>query len=227
MIWLLLTLGVLLVGSVLGLLLKKRFRKTGIAVLAVTWLLAAVVILGAAVFWSAPDHVSEDADYALLLGYALKDGEAQPDLIRRLELALNWLQNTEEIPLVVSGGDVQSHGITEAQVMYDWLEIHGADMSRVIPEPDATDTRTNIRYSSLLMKEQEREYDTVLILTSEYHQTRARFLAARNGQTAYGISAHTPFPDHLIAAVREVYSFANELLEIVRDNLRPVSRACG
>ena len=111
--------------------------------------------------------------------------------------------------------------------MYDWLEAHGADMTRVYLEPEATDTRTNIRYGSLLMKELELENDTVLILTSEYHQTRARFLAERNGQTACGLSCHTPFADHLTAAVREVYSFANELLEIVLDNLRPVLRSDG
>jgi len=222
MIWIMLTLGVLLVGSVLGYVLKKRFRKAGLAVFAVTWLLAAVVIVGAAVCWSAPDCEAEDVDYALLLGYALKDGQAQPELIRRLELALDWLNRTEEIPLVVSGGDVRGHGITEAQVMYDWLQSHGADMRRVVMEPEATDTRTNIRYASVLIKSMEREFDTVLILTSEYHQTRARFLAERNGQTACGISCQTPLVAHLIAAVREVYSFANELLEIVMDNLRPV-----
>ena len=65
------------------------------------------------------------------------------------------------------------------------------------------------------MKEQGRECDTVLILTSEYHQTRARFLAAHNGQAAVGISCQTPFADHLTASVREVYSFANELLELL------------
>ena len=92
-------------------------------------------------------------------------------------------------------------------------------------EPEATDTRTNIRYGSVLVKGLERETDTVLILTSDYHQTRARFLAVQNGQTALGISCKTPFADHLIAAVREVYSFANEWLEIVLDNLRPALRA--
>lgn len=224
MIWILLTLGVFLVGTILGLLLKKRFRKTGWGVWIVTWLLVAVVIVGAAVCWSAPDTADTDADYALLLGYALKDGQAQPELIRRLELALDWLARTEETPLVVSGGDVQGHGITEAQVMYGWLEDHGADMSRVLLEPEATDTRTNIRYASVLVKSMEMEYDTVLILTSEYHQTRARFLAERNGQTACGLSCATPAADHLPAAVREVFSFANELLEIVLDNLRPVLR---
>lgn len=227
MIWILITLGVLVVGTFLGLVLKKRFPKAGKTVFVITLALIAIVIAVAAICWSAPDVETDEVDYALLLGYALKDGQAQPELIRRLELALNWLQSTEEIPLVVSGGDVQGHGITEAQVMYDWLEAHGADMTRVHLEPEATDTRTNIRYGSLLMKELEREQDTVLILTSEYHQTRARFLAERNGQTACGLSCHTPFADHLTAAVREVYSFANELLEIVLDNLRPVLRSDG
>lgn len=225
MFWILLTLGVLVVGTLLGLLLKKPFPKVGKAVLAVTLVLISGVILVAAVCWDAPDTDWEEADYALLLGYALKDGQAQPELVRRLELALNWLQQTENTPLVVSGGDVHGHGITEAQVMHDWLEAHGADMSRVLLEPEATDTRTNIRYASVLIKGMEREYDTVLILTSEYHQTRARFLAERNGQTALGISCRTPAGDHLIAAVREVYSFANELLEIILDNLRPVLHA--
>lgn len=222
MIWIWITLGVFFVGTLLALLLKKRFPRAGKTVLTVTFVLIAAVVVVTAICWDAPDTETDDVDYALLLGYALQDGEAQPELIRRLELALQWLKTTEEIPLVVSGGDVQGHGVTEAQVMYDWLEAHHADMSRVHLEPEATDTKENIRYSSLLMKERGRECDTVLILTSEYHQTRARFLAAHNGQTACGLSCHTPFADHLTASVREVYSFANELLEIVLSNLRPV-----
>ena len=213
MIWIMLTLGVLLIGSVFGFVLKKRFRKTGMVVLAVTWLLVAIVVAGTAVCWSAPDTDSENVDYALLLGYALKDGQAQPELIRRLELALDWLQSTEEIPLVVSGGDVQGHGITEAQVMYNWLEANGADMTRIILEPEATDTRTNIRYSSLLIKGMKREHDTVLILTSEYHQTRAQFFARQNEQAAAGMSCATPPWSHLTAAVREVYSFVKAFTE--------------
>ncbi len=224
MIWIGLTLGVLTVGILLWLLLKKRFPKAGKTVLMLALVFTCFVAVFAGICWNATDTDTENADYAVLLGYALKNGEAQPELIRRMELALDWLQRTEEIPLVVSGGDVQGCGITEAQAMYDWLAAHGADMTRVYMEPEATDTKENIRFSSILIKCQEREFDTVLILTSEYHQTRARFLAGRNGQTALGLSCRTPFAEHLPAAVREVYSFANELLEIVLDNLRPVVR---
>ncbi len=222
--WLVVTLGLLAVGLVLWYFLKKRFPKTGRWILALTALFLCAVCLTAGICWTAPDTGPEQADYALLLGCALKDGEVQPELIRRMELALDWLQRTEEIPLVVSGGDVKEYGITEAEVMFGWLEAHGADMSRVYMEPEATDTKENVRFASVLMKCQEREIDTVLIISADYHQTRARFLAERNGQTALGLGCHTPFVEHLPAAVREFYSFSNELLEIVLDNLRPVVR---
>lgn len=220
--WLFITVGILAVCIAAWFLLRKQFPGIGRWVLTLALLFLCAVSLTAGICWTAPDADSNQADYALLLGCALDEGEIRPDLYRRMALALDWLQRTEEIPLVVSGGDVKGYGITEAEVMYDWLEVHGADMSRVYMEPEATDTKENIRYAAVLMKGQEQEIDTVLILTADYHQTRARFLAARNGQTALGLSCHTPFGEHLLAAVREFYSFSNELLEIVLDNLRPI-----
>lgn len=221
--WLFVTIGILSACIAGWFLLRKRFPKTGRCVLILTAVYLCAVCAIAGVCWTAPDTDFDQADYALLLGSALKDGKAHPELIRRLELAMDWLQQTEGIPLVVSGGDVKGYGITEAEVMYDWLDDHGADMSRIFMEPEATDTKENIRYAGVLMKGQEREIDTVLILTADYHQTRARFLAARNGQAALGLSCHTPFGEHLLASVREFYSFANEILEIILDNLRPIA----
>ena len=222
--WLLVTIGLLAAGLLLWYVLKKRAPKVGKTVLAITAMFLCLVCLVARICWTIPDTETEEADYALLLGCALKNGKATAGLVRRMELALDWLQQTENIPLVVSGGDTKDYGITEAAVMYDWLDAHGADMSRVYLEPDAFDTKQNVRFAAILMKCQERETDTVLILTADYHQTRARFLVKRNGQNALGLSCDTPFGEHLLAAVREFYSFSNELLEIALDNLRPIVR---
>lgn len=213
MIWICLTFGVLLAGVLLSLLLRRRFPKTGKAILILTLILVGAVAAAAGICWDAPDTETANADYALLLGYALKDGQAQPELVRRMELALDWLEETEALPLVVSGGDVDGDGITEAQVMVQWLEAHGADMDRIWPEPEASDTRENLLFGKRLMETAGRKTDTVLILTSDYHQTRARFLALRTGQQPLGLSCETPFPDHLIAAVREAYSFVKAMLE--------------
>ena len=57
----------------------------------------------------------------------------------------------------------------------------------------------------------QQQTDTVAIITSEYHQTRAGFLARQNGQQALHISCETPVMAHLFAAVREVYSFVKAL----------------
>ena len=213
MIWLLLSAAIVAVGLLGGSLLLRRWPKCGKVILWFTALVAAVLISGTAICWDMPEQDIGDADYALLLGCALENGEATPELIRRCETALTWLQSHPEGMLVASGGDPAGQGITEAAVMVQWLIEHGANPDQVVPEDQARDTRENLLLSKKLIHGLERETDTVLIITSEYHQTRAHFLARQNGQTAVGLSCATPFGKHLIAAVREVYSFAKAIAE--------------
>ena len=215
MSWLLLTIVVLAVLFVLYSILKTGLR-LAFLLLALAFLLT--VVSGAAVCWTAPDTEGVQPDYAVLLGCSLENGEPREELIRRLD-------RTEGTTLMVTGGDPAGQGVTEASVMWDWLEDHGADMSRVILEDRAADTRQNLLFCRELAENLGLGTENVLILSSEYHQTRAQYLARSIGQAASGLSCDTPFFDHLEAAVREVYSFANELLEIVLDNLRPVLRA--
>ena len=176
---------------------------------------ALVFAVSAAVLWSAPDSSPElEADYALLLGCSLRNGQATPELVRRCQTALDWLEAHPHGLLVVSGGDPGHQGVTEAAVMAAWLRNHGANAKQILLEDQASDTRENLLFSKTLVEGQERETDTVLIITSEYHQTRARFLAEAGGQTALGLSCRTPLIQHLLATVREVYCMANELLEL-------------
>jgi uncharacterized SAM-binding protein YcdF (DUF218 family) len=210
MSWLLLTIVVLAVLFVLYSILKTGLR-LAFLLLALAFLLT--VVSGAAVCWTAPDTEGVQPDYAVLLGCALENGEPREELIRRLELAKDWLDRTEGTTLMVTGGDPAGQGVTEASVMWDWLEDHGADMSRVILEDRAADTRQNLLFCRELAENLGLGTENVLILSSEYHQTRAQYLARSIGQAASGLSCDTPFFDHLEAAVREVYSFAKALLE--------------
>lgn len=210
MSWLLLTVIVLVVLFVLYSVLKTGLRLLFL-LLALAFLLT--VVSGAAVCWTAPDTESTQPDYAVLLGCALENGQPKEELIRRLELARDWLERTEGTTLMVSGGDPAGQGVTEASVMRDWLEEHGADMSRVVMEDRAADTRQNLQFCKELAENLGLNTDNVLILSSEYHQTRAQYLAESIGQAASGLSCETPFFDHLEAAVREVYSFTKAFLE--------------
>ena len=53
----------------------------------------------------------------------------------------------------------------------------------------------------------------MLILTSDYHQTRAQYLAHAQGQEAVGLSCETPPAARLAASVREVYAFVKAWAE--------------
>ena len=214
MIWLLLTLWVLIVGTSAGFLMKKRFPRVGWTVLCLMALFLAAVTTGAVLCWDAPENdPALEADYGLLLGCALIDGEASGELIRRCETALHWMEEHPKQYLVISGGDPGGQGRTEAAVMAAWLRNHGADQKRLLIEDQAADTRQNLLLSRELARDMGLETDIVAVITSEYHQTRARFLAGRTGQQTICVSCRTPGPSRLVCAVREVYSFVKAAVE--------------
>lgn len=215
MMWLLLTLGILLVLFCGGFVLRKQYKKTSLCLLIAAVLLTAFFVSGTAICWSAPDDGAEtEADFGLVLGYGLHHGQAMPELVRRCEAGLAWMEEHPTQFLIVSGGDPTNQGVTEAAVMAAWLRNHGAREDRILMEDQATDTRENLLFSQKLAEEQGLETDCVTIITSDYHQTRARFLAERQGMTAQSLSARTPFLYHLAAAVREVYATISEILGI-------------
>ena len=207
--YLYLTLAVLAAGFLLGCFLKKTVRR----LLHTALLLALVMVaVGTAIVWSPPENQPLDPDYAVVLGVGLEDGQATEELERRLELGLSYLQTSDGL-LILSGGDPDGDGITEAQVMAQWMEDHGADLSRVHQEDRSTDTRENLLYARTLAQSLGAETDTVLILTSDYHQTRAQYLARAQGQEAVGLACETPPLQRLTASVREVYAFVKAWAE--------------
>ena len=211
--WLVLTLGILAVLLLAGLLLRRRLPRVSAAVLIVLAVYAAVMLVGTAICWDEPQQPDAPVDYAVVLGYALRDGQPTQELTDRLQAAKAWLEETEQIPLVVTGGDPAGHGITEAAVMYQWLADHGADMNRVLQEDRASDTRENFLHSKALVQSAGVDGTRVMILTSDYHQTRAVFWAKQLGLEPVCRSSETAFFRHLEASVREVYAFAKALME--------------
>lgn len=196
-----------LAWGLLAVLLRKRLPRLakGIAVFAVVFLL--VVTVGAGICYDAPQADADyDPDYAVLLGLGLENGQPKPELVSRMTLALRYLEENPDVTSIVTGGDPAGQGVTEAEVMYSWLRENGADMSRVYPEDQARNTVENFQNSKELAESLGLETENILILTSDYHQTRARFLADKLGQNAQGLSSETP-SGHLSAAVREVFAF--------------------
>ncbi|MBP3588890.1 MAG: YdcF family protein [Clostridia bacterium] len=211
--WLLLTLWILIIGTTAGFLLKKKFPWVGHILLALMILYGGIITAGTVICWDAPETSVPRPNYAVVLGCALEDGEATEELIRRCSLAKFLMDGNEKLTLIVSGGDPGGQGRTEAEVMAAWLRNHGADPDRLLIEDQASDTRENLLFSKALAEEHGLGADGIIIVTSEYHQTRAQYLAGKLGQQATGFSCKTPMPDHLFAAVREAYAFLKAIVE--------------
>lgn len=208
--WLGITVAIILCLWLISRLVKAGFRMI-FRLLALVFVL--LVLSGVVTCWNAPETETDNPDYAVLLGCALEDGQASEELVRRMELGLEWLNSTGETVLMLTGGDPAGQGITEAQVMYDWFAAKGADMSRVVMEERSADTRQNLVFCKELAEKLGLGTEKVLILSSEYHQTRAQYLAEKLGQIPAGLSCATPFLEKISATVREVYSFAKAFLE--------------
>jgi len=107
-------------------------------------------------------------------GYALSDdGTMQPPLMDRLELTLRAAQANPNSLVLVSGG-VPKNGVTEADVMSEWLVERGIDRGRVIIEDKSRDTINNALNAATLLT--RHKADAVVLITSSSHMRRARVL---------------------------------------------------
>ena len=93
------------------------------------WVLRIVIILFSAVILfffgkivaGSFINTADRADYALVLGLALENGEPTDDLLARLDTAQTYLEEYPEAQLILTGGNADESGRTEAAVMRDIL----------------------------------------------------------------------------------------------------------
>lgn len=108
------------------------FLRTAIVLFsAVIIFLCGKVIIGSMV------NTAGQVDYAIVLGLALENGKPAPDLLARLDTARDYLERYPEAQLVLTGGNADESGRTEAAVMRDILIEQGVPDDRLILEDQA------------------------------------------------------------------------------------------
>ena len=130
-------------------------------------------------------------DYLIVLGAAVYKDQPSLTLVRRLEGALQYLNEHPGTVAIVSGGMGPGEQITEAQGMYDWLLAHKVDPARIIMEPKARSTMENLSYSFEIIRSRGDEPEgRVAIVSSAYHLYRAKLMAKSLGvPDAAGVAA--------------------------------------
>ena len=149
------------------------------------WTLRAAVALSSAVIFFfcgkviAGSLVSNAgrADYAIVLGLALENGEPAPDLLARLDTARAYLEQYPEAKLILTGGNAEGSGRTEAAVMRDILVSGGIPEDKLILEDRAQTTQENFSNIAGMIPPEE----PVVMISSNYHMDRAVRNAAGKG----------------------------------------------
>lgn len=199
----------------------------GMAVFAVVCIL---VFLGAATL-NRPG-----LDYVIVLGARVNENTASNSLKKRLDKAIEYVQENPDTILVVSGGNGGDGQESEAKVMYDYLIYNGIRPEQLLMEDRSVSTVENIAFSWVVIenhRRQEKEKRMPLmeradsapytiapdrplevgVLTSNYHIYRARLIAEKWGiENVYGISTSSD-------PILFVHFCVRECASIIKDRL--------
>lgn len=214
----------LLLGAAMGLscLLWRnptKKRQTFIQVLAI---LAAggVVILMIAMnlitTGGQPDwEKARKSEYAIVLGAAVQPNGAPSRIMRsRLSAAMTFLEENPKAVVILSGGMGSDEPETEAKCMYDNLVQMGADPGRLVMEKESSTTRENLMNSRKIIEARGGTEETITLITSEFHQRRAKYIADSLNIDTCPVSGHTDQWFYRVNyTLREVFSFVKAFFQ--------------
>lgn len=204
--------------------LKKWMKITVISVVSFGGIVAIICLI----FIFNPKVVSKSEkgfspDYMIVLGGGIdKNGKLPKNVIRRIDVAADFLREHPETVCVVTGGQLDWLPYAEAPEMKRQLENRGIESGRIIAEAQAQDTIQNFKYSCKMLADyagvgqEEILKSNIVVVTSYFHLRRAERLAARMGfENVYGIGAKCTPITALHIYVREIAAYVKLNLRIL------------
>lgn len=122
-------------------------------------------------------YPTQEPDLVVVLGAGLWGEDPSPILKNRLDAAITYC-NENNYPIIVSGGQGSDEPISEAEAMRRYLVKGGIDFERIILENRSTSTQENILFSKVIIDGMFTDAQ-VLIITSDFHGYRAKYLAEK------------------------------------------------
>lgn len=119
-----------------------------------------------------PDGLPEDDSLCIVvLGFGLEaDGSMKPELISRMEVALESAEKYPESYVLCTGGETaREPGISEAGQMGNWLLAKGLPHNRLILEDASLSTTANAKNSMELLWRDYPQVKSIVIVSSDYH----------------------------------------------------------
>ncbi len=190
---------------------RSSLTKTGLALFRIAkpigLLVGGIILLtiGFMIFAVPKTQPEKDATVIILGCGVDSDGTPSAVMQKRVDAALDYLRDHPDVPVIVSGGQLGSAPVSEAESMKQELMRHGVDEERIYCEDQSRTTAENLRFSAKIIEDRHLS-ETVAVVTSEFHLARACLCAKRNGLHPSPVRAATPWYCLPAYVLREVYA---------------------
>ena len=132
-----------------------------------------------------------NADCVIVLGARVwPDGVVSNSLAYRLDAALAAYEAGRAPAIIVTGARGGDEPVTEAAASREYLLVRGVPESAIYVEDQSYDTIQNLENAKRIMA--DHGMTTALVATSDYHVTRALWIADEVGLDAYALPAESP-----------------------------------
>ena len=182
---------------------------TAIAVLAVIGVITAIVI--SVLMIRATNNLPDEPTTVIVLGCRVKENGPSLMLQKRMDAAYDYMTENENVICIASGGQGSDEPMSEAQAIKNSLVEKGISPDRIIMEDKSENTFQNIRNSLEIFDSMGMSRKAVII-TSEFHQLRAKMIASKQGLECYSKSSPTYPPLLPSYWVREWFGVLHELI---------------
>lgn len=149
---------------------------------------------------------------AVVLGCGVNGEKPSYMLQKRIDTAYNYLTENPQAVCILSGGKGDGENISEARCMYNALTEIGIAPERLYLEETSTTTAENMQYSKQILTEKGLG-DTVVLITTDFHQFRAGLLAEKQALNTYKVSARSRVFALPTFIVREWFTFIGYFFE--------------
>ncbi len=167
------------------LLCRKQRRRIALAAVALFWLIASGWLAAPFIAWAEagvepvehPDMHGQTVLIVLGAGTQRADDGLRPPrdgaarIRKAAELYRTCRRQAERCTVVMSGGDPQHHGDTEAAVYGRGLVAAGVDPGDLVLEPKSRTTYENAQFTTSILR--SRRDDARILITSSYQMRRA------------------------------------------------------
>lgn len=174
------------------------------AVLAVLALgLAGFLVLFGLVLGGAHSQLVNQPQTVIVLGCKVhSDGTPSVLLRDRLDTALDYWQEHQDVTILVSGGKGPDEPEAEADAMAAYLEARGVPRRRIWRETESHNTVQNLALSRALLEEKGQDMSGCLVVSNGFHLTRVRLLWDRVGEKDVPLSTLAAPASNLPARLR-------------------------